>query len=128
MVRHYLQRRRVVTTRIEVIGPMYLEVRVRAKVQALPGASPARVREDVIQALNNFLRPLADPPHKTGWPFGRDVYRSEVLQAIDDVAGVDHVLSLDLIPDDGEPQCGNLRLCPTWLVTPGIHDIEVMRG
>ena len=31
-----------------------------------------------------------------GWPFGRDVVRSEVLQVIDDVPGVDHVVRLEL--------------------------------
>jgi predicted phage baseplate assembly protein len=127
-VRRYLHRRRVVTTRVEVIGPTYLEVQVRAKVQALPGASPGRVREEIIQALNNFLNPLPSNPDTSGRPFGRDVYRSEILQVIDGVAGVDHVLALELIPGDGEPQCGNLLVCPTWLVTPGTHEIEVVRG
>ena len=31
-----------------------------------------------------------------GWPFGRDVYASEVYQVIEGTAGVDHVESLTL--------------------------------
>jgi hypothetical protein len=127
-VRQYLNRRRILTTRVEVVGPTYLEVRIRAKVQAISGASAARVREDILQALNRFLSPQSGNGDQPGWPFGRDVYRAEVLQVIDGVSGVDYVNSLELLPGEGEPQCGNLRVCPTWLVVPGDHEIEVLRG
>jgi hypothetical protein len=53
--------------------------------------------------------------------------RSEVLQAVDAVAGVDHVLALDLIGPDGA-SCGNLCIGPLGLVTPADHEIEVVRG
>jgi hypothetical protein len=124
-VRRYLDRRRTVGTRIEMVGPHYLEVRVRARVQPLLNASPSRVRTDIVVALNAFLDPRHGGPAGLGWPFGRDVYRSEILQLIDDVPGVDHVLELWLSSEAGEPQCGNLSLCPTWLVTPGAHEIEM---
>lgn len=66
------------------------------------------------------------PPPEPGWPFGRDVYRSEVLQVIDGVAGVDHVLALELFSDDSPAQCGNLCVGPTDLVVSGQHQIEVI--
>ena len=47
------------------------------------------------------------------------------MQVLDGVAGVDHVIELSLSADGGEPQCGNLTLCPTWLVTPLVYRIEV---
>ncbi len=65
-------------------------------------------------------------PSEPGWPFGRDVYRSEILQVIDGVAGVDNVLSLELSSDGGEAQCGNLCLGPTDLAVSGTHSIEVV--
>ncbi len=127
-VRRYLHPRRTLTTRVEVVGPTYLEVGVRAKVQARAGASPGRVREDILRALDRFLAPRAANGDQPGWPFGRDVFRSEVLQIIDGIDGVDYVQSLELLPGTGEPQCGNLSVCPTWLVAPGKHEIEVLRG
>jgi hypothetical protein len=127
-VRQYLRQRRIVTTRVEVVGPTYLEVHVRARVQAMSGASTDRVRQDILQALDRFLSPQAGDGDQPGWPFGRDVYRTEILQVIDGVAGVDYVNLLELIPGEGEAQCGNLRVCPTWLVVPGNHEIEVLRG
>ena len=124
----YLGRRRIVTTRLEVVGPQYLEVRVTAQVRTHPHTDSIRVRERIVAALDAFLDPRSGGPNNHGWPFGRDVYRSEILQLIDNVPGVDHVLELSLNAGPGEPQCGNLNVCPTWLVTPGEHNIEVTRG
>ncbi len=129
VARRYLGRRRIVTTRLEVVGPQYLEVRVAAQVRTQPFADVTRVRERIVEALNTFLDPRTGGPNNQGWPFGRDVYRSEILQLIDGVVGVDHVLELSLRAEDGEkPQCGNLNVCSTWLVTPGEHSVEVIRG
>ena len=124
-IARYLDRRRTVGTRIEVVGPQYVEVSVDARVRALPYANPDEVKSRIHDALNTFFDPRRGGPSGLGWPFGRDVYRSEVMQVLDGVAGVDHVIELSLSADGGEPQCGNLRLCPTWLVTPLVYRIEV---
>lgn len=126
VVAAYLNRRRVIGTRVEVVGPSYLEVAVRAKVQACAGVSKTNLQQKIVEALNNFLHPLKGGPAGTGWPFGRDVYRAEILQVIDEVLGVDHVLSLELIPEGCEAQCGNVCLSPTSLVAAGQHEIEVV--
>jgi hypothetical protein len=157
----YLDRRRLVGTRLAVVGPSYLSVSVNARVRARFDANPERVRTEVLAALDAFLHPLRGGPaaiaqaatrpaaapangftiisavesaptaaastSAPGWPFGRDVYRAEVLQVIDGVAGVDYVLSLELSGDGNPPQCGNLCVGPTLLVTAGPHLIEVVR-
>jgi predicted phage baseplate assembly protein len=117
---------RTIGTRVEVTGPSYLEVSIQARVQAFSGASKTQVRQAVIDALNTFLDPLRGGPDQSGWPFGRDVYRSEILQTIDRTSGVDHVESLALFADGCGPLCGNICLRPVWLVTPGSHQIEVV--
>ena len=101
-------------------------MRVSARVRKLGGANSARVQARIVEALNNFFDPRRGGPEGLGWPFGRDVFRSEVLQLIDGVDGVDHVLTLRLLGDDEEDQCGDLSVCPTWLVTPGAHKIEIV--
>ncbi|MBI1742444.1 putative baseplate assembly protein [Candidatus Acetothermia bacterium] len=125
-VRAYLTRRRVIGTRVEVVGPTYLEVAVQAKVQACVGVNKTELQQRIVDALNRFFHPLQGGPDGVGWPFGRDVYRSEVLQVIDETVGVDHVLSLELIPEGKEPQCGNVCLGPLGLVAAGQHQIEVL--
>ena len=111
-----------------MVGPRYVEVSVQARVRALVHADSDDVRTRINEALNAFFDPRLGGPVGRGWPFGRDVYRSEVLQIIDAVNGVDHVIALSLSADGGEPQCGNLTLCPTWLVTPLLYQIEVVRA
>jgi hypothetical protein len=121
-----LQRRRVIGTRVEVVGPTYLEVAVRARVRALAGVGKGNLQQRIVAALNEFFDPLRGGPARTGWPFGRDVFRSEVMQVIDSVSGVDHVVSLALIAGGCETECSNVCLAPTWLVAAGEHHIEVV--
>lgn len=125
-VRAYLRQRRIVGTRVEVVGPTYLEVSVRAQVRSRQGANKIALQNAVVAALNKFLDPLVGGPDSSGWPFGRDVYRSEIMRIIDEVPGVDYVASLELIGGDGQPQCGNVCLTPTWLVAAGTHQITVL--
>lgn len=121
----YLASRRVIGTRVEVAGPIYQEVSVKAKVRACVGINRAELQQKIIAALNDFFHPLTGGPDATGWPFGRDIYRSEVLQVMDETSGVDHVLALELIANGGEPQCDNLCIGSHGLVAAGQHQIEV---
>jgi len=123
----YLQRRRVIGARVEVVGPTYLEVAVNATVQAAAKVSKTALQQRIVDALNQYLDPLVGGPDGTGWPFGRDVYHAEIMQVIDRVAGVDHIVSLELLAGgDCQPQCGNVCLAPTWLVEAGAHQILVV--
>jgi len=124
-VARFLDRRRIVGTQIEVVGPRYVEVSVRARVRARAYTNLDDVRTRIHDALDKFFDVRIGGSAGRGWPFGRDVYRSEVLQTIDNVVGVDHVIELWLSADGGEPQCGNLPLCPRWLVTPLVYQIDV---
>jgi hypothetical protein len=122
----YLRRRRVIGTRIEVVPPTYLDVSIQADVQALAGANKSQLRVAIVTALNRFLDPLVGGPDGSGWPFGRDIYRSEIMRVMNEVPGVDYIASLSLITDNGQPQCGNICLAPTWLVAAGTHQITIV--
>ena len=125
-VHRNLNRRRVIGTRVEVVAPAYLQVAVNATVQSGKGQNQALVQQAILNALNFFLDPLTGGPDGTGWPFGRDVYQTEILQILAQTPGVDHVNSLALVPTGCQPRCGNICLQSTWLVTPGQHQIEVL--
>ncbi|HUS09299.1 MAG TPA: putative baseplate assembly protein [Pyrinomonadaceae bacterium] len=122
----YLFSRRIIGSRVEVIGPAYKEVVVHAQVKALPRANKADVSMRVIAMLNRFFHPLTGGPEATGWPLGRDVFRSEVLQVIDDTSGVDHVISLQFVNGCGQPECGNICLAANELVAAGEHQLEIL--
>jgi predicted phage baseplate assembly protein len=125
-VRRHLDRRRLVGTRLRVVGPQYREVTVRASVALRDGARSERVHEQVLASLQRFLDPLQGGPDGRGWPFGRDVYRSEILELIDRTSGVDYVVELSLQGDTGEPLCGNLCVGPLQLVVSGMHEVVIV--
>lgn len=121
----YLNPRHVIGTRIVVTGPEYVEVGVIAEVKAFTGQSKIAIANAVEAALREFLDPLRGGPDRDGWPLGRDVYISEVVEVMVAVPGVDHVLNLKLVVPGCEPQCGNLCLGPLALTVSGKHQIKV---
>lgn len=122
----YLSRRHVIGTRIDMMGPDYLEVAAIAQVKAFPGQNKTAVRDAIVSALQTFLDPLNGGPDGEGWPLGRDVYTSEVLDVIARIPGVDHVQSLQLAVPGSDAQCGNVCLPPLALTVSGVHQIEVI--
>jgi hypothetical protein len=56
------------------------------------------VREAVEARLFSFLNPLIGGPDGTGWPFGRDLFVSDIMAALLAVPGVDFVRSVKLFP------------------------------
>ena len=127
LVQSHLDRRTQLGTRIVVTGPTYRAVAIHALVRALPGAHVSAVRERIGVTLAAFFDPLHGGSDGTGWPFGRAVFRSEVLQVLADTAGVDHVMSLQIVLDGGEESCGDACLAPTELVATAHHSIEVVQ-
>jgi len=125
-VRRFLSARHTLGTRLRVVGPQYVAVSIQATVVSLPAASPTRVQSDILAALARFLDPIDNGPTGHGWPFGRAVYRAEVLKILHDVSGVDHVQSLEMSADGNPGQCGNLCVGSVSLVTPGTHSIQVL--
>jgi hypothetical protein len=125
VINRYLDRRRVLCTRLVVVGPTYVIVSVTAEVQAAVGADPAVVQAAVVAALTTFIDPLVGGPAGLGWPFGRDIYSNEILAVIDRVAAVNHVLSMSITADGVTGDCGNLCVAPTALAASGTHTITV---
>jgi hypothetical protein len=84
--------------RINVIGPGYVPVEVRAEVVPVGLTLADAVRHGVQQALDEFLHPLTGGPDGEGWALGRDVYLSELFAAFEALPGVEHVRSLSFRP------------------------------
>lgn len=124
----YLGRRRIIGSRIDVVGPAYRVVTVQAQVQPLAGTSPRALAARIVDALDVYLHPLTGGADGQGWPFGRSVFRAEIMQVIDSVPGVDYVATLALLADGCacDPQCGNVCIASTALVESGAHEIQVL--
>ncbi len=91
MVRDYLEPRRLLTTRVHVVGPRYFTIGIALKIVLTRDALEEIVRPQAIAALKTFLHPLKGGADGNGWPFGRDVYVSEIYELLDTLPGVDYV-------------------------------------
>lgn len=121
-VRAELAGARTLGTRVFVVGPDYVRVGVRATLLLLAGSRADRVVTAARDAIDAFLHPVTGGPSGRGWPFGRPVRRSEVLQLLDQLPGVDRVEGLVLVrerEDGTTEECGDLAICPTELVLAG---------
>jgi predicted phage baseplate assembly protein len=94
----FIEQRRLLTCRHHLLGPGYTEVRIRTAVIRKGQVPESMVLSEVQKTLQAFFHPLTGGPQSNGegWPFGRDVYVSEVYQIIEETDGVDHVESLTL--------------------------------
>ncbi|MGA7411294.1 MAG: baseplate J/gp47 family protein, partial [Bryobacteraceae bacterium] len=96
-VRRILDRGRLLCARVHVLAPRYVTVRIRITLVLRHHFQAEPVHHEAVQALRRFYDPLTGGPDRRGWPFGRDVYVSEVYQLLAAVSGVDHVVrSTDL--------------------------------
>lgn len=121
----WLNSKRLVGSAIDVTGADFVTVQVIAAISSVKGQSKSAIQSSVVLALNNFLDALTGGPNGTGWPLGRAVYSSEILDVIATIPGVDHVDSLALnVPGCGS-QCDSVCLKAHSLVAPGDHQIQV---
>lgn len=94
----YLLPRRLITSRVHVAAPYYLDVAVPFQVRAQANEDQTLLEERVRQRLRGFLHPVSGGPGAAGWPFGRDVAISEVYRLIEETPGVDYTIEARLLP------------------------------
>lgn len=99
-VREYLDERRLLGTELVVDGPAYIGVRVEASLVIRRGVVAEAVRTEVANRVRRYLDPLLGGTSGDGWPFGRDLYASELQAVILTVPGVEYVRETNLIQID----------------------------
>lgn len=125
----YLDDYRLLTVRLDIREPEYIWVSVALEISATPNADPERVRVDVEQRLHRLLNPVMGGPEGVGWPFGRDLYPSDIYASLQGVAGVEYIesMSLRLAPPEGEPKdvSGGVSVPVHGLVASAEHKVNV---
>jgi hypothetical protein len=85
----WLDQRRLVTTELYVIPPVYRKVAVAVGLQVKPGYGIEAVRHWVELVIRQYLAPLPPyGPDGQGWPLGRRVHGPELEAAALQVEGV----------------------------------------
>ncbi|MGH4012336.1 MAG: hypothetical protein ACRDSL_00030 [Pseudonocardiaceae bacterium] len=87
----FLAPRRILTTRHHVIGPSYVDVGIAANLALHEDAPPPDALEQARDRLTAFLHPLHGGTDRAGWPFGQNVYVSEVYAVLEQANLVDYV-------------------------------------
>ena len=87
----FLDPRRTLTTRHHVVGPDYLPIEIAANLALAQDVPPDDALHAARAALTAFFHPLTGGPDRTGWPFGRSVYISEIYAELERVPLVSYV-------------------------------------
>ena len=129
-VRDFLDRRRLVGTRLVLDDTGYVGVSVAASVRRRPTVDRDEVAQAIMRRLNHYLSPLHGGPDGNGWPFERPLRERELHGVVLAVDGVELVDSVALrIGDPRNRQLENPReeipLRPNALFLPFGHEITV---
>ena len=128
LVANWLDRHRLITTELYVIGPTYRQVQVIGNVIAQPTANVGQVALTLQQNLLNYFNPVTGGTLGQGWDFGGTIYFSEVYRQILISPGVLRIAANAItIVVDGKPQLAgqDIALNPNELVYSTSHTITV---
>lgn len=100
-VKDFLDERRLVTTRLRVGKPRFVEVSVRVSVVLkATGAAVDRVKRELEDGIRRSLHPTLGGLDGQGWPFGRALHKSDLYRVVESVEGVDYVDELEIVDMD----------------------------
>ncbi|MCE2717352.1 MAG: baseplate J/gp47 family protein [Dolichospermum sp.] len=98
----FLDQRRLLTTRIHLVAPKYISVNLETTLVIEDGIKPEDVKENAQESLKYYFHPLQSGKYwqGKGYPFGRNVYISELYQLLDNLSGVDYIKKLIIHPEE----------------------------
>jgi len=127
----YLGERRLLTTTLQVRAASYKRVRVQAQVVARPGTDEQRLASKIVAALQRFINPLRGGPEGKGWPFGRELYLSDLYVCIQNVEGLLYVQDVQMFTVDEADTPHRidrkLDLLGHEVIVSDLHQVQVVR-
>ena len=81
----YLDKHRLLTSELYVVGAVYRKIKIGVQLVVQSGADLATVKNAAQDSLTTFFHPLTGGNDGTGWPFGGEIYYSDVYRQILDV-------------------------------------------
>jgi hypothetical protein len=125
----FLNERRLLTTRLDIRAPAYSWVAARVRLRAAPGADQVVVERDILSRLYKYLNPLTGWTDGKGWPFGRDLFASDVYQCLQGTPDVQFIRGLEIFQTQaGESPAGNpvdsVELLAHGVIASGNHEVE----
>jgi predicted phage baseplate assembly protein len=129
LLSEYLDERRLLTTRVDIRPPAYHWVAVKVKLRVAPGVSRNEAEKEVKARLFRFLNPLVGGPDGKGWPFGRELFVSDIYQCLQGLPGVQFIRGAEMYQalPGGQAQGDSLELLEVYehgVIASGMHEIE----
>jgi hypothetical protein len=124
-VMNHLHSRRLLTSNLIVIGPDFIKVNVRVEIGIDPRSDKKRVGEEAKKVIRDFIDPHRGGPDGQGWPFGKDVYKSEIYQALESINGLTCVKSLVLVNNNIDTSGEFISIPPAGLAYAGDVSVAV---
>jgi hypothetical protein len=93
-VKGYLEAKKLITTRVHVVSPFYKNIFLKVWIALKKNKNEAQVIQEAANRINEYFHPVTGGPDGTGWPLGRNVYRSELYHLLEEIADIDHIAEL----------------------------------
>ena len=125
-----LDKRRILTSSVEIATPSYQGLTVVARVRGGVSLKTELLRDRLLSELYRYINPLVGGPEGRGWPFGREINVGEVfalLAALEGVVGVEEVRLYVADLRTGKRREGGqcVRLLPHALFASYQHQVQV---
>jgi hypothetical protein len=127
----FLDQRRQLTVQHHVVAPTYLHTTIRARVHCHDDV----VLADAVEQVGGAASPVRAwfDPHiggddRSGWPWGRPVYPSEIYAVLGRLPAVDRVegVVVSTRPPEGAPPGQSIELAGHLLVDLDLSDVVVV--
>ena len=122
-VASYIDKRRLITARVNVGKPKLVPVSLELTISLKAGATADRVKADVKDKVKHLLNPLKGGPRADGWPFGRAVGKADLYPVVEGVEGVDRITDLVIIDEGRRLRVEMLKLTDDEL--PNLIGVEI---
>ena len=93
-VKGFLEAKKLITTRVHVVSPFYKNIFLKVWIVLKKNQNEAQAIQEASNRINEYFNPVTGGPDGTGWPLGRNVYRSELYHLLEETAGIDHIAEL----------------------------------
>ncbi|PWT83694.1 MAG: hypothetical protein C5B57_06405 [Blastocatellia bacterium] len=87
-IKAYLEPRRLLTCRVHVVAPRYVDAAIRIRAAVAPWQAPKPVEDRIRNAVDQFFCPRSGEPDGSGWPLGRSVYTTDLYRRLATIDGV----------------------------------------
>ncbi len=129
-VADYLDQRRLLTVQMMVTAPQYKMVSAHVKIKTRSRTDRRRITEVVEKKLYRFINPISGGPEEDGWPFGRDIFASDIFSALQGLPGVDYVedVSFQVVDVDSSPKGApqsKVEIAPDMVACSYRHTVEI---